>query len=341
MTNSAMRDDARVIKSLGEELNVERCACARRLRLERLNDYLGAMMQLSGFYTALVSPFADDGSLDEKGFCKNLKFQEKSGVDGVVIAGSTGEGAALTDAERERLVELAVERVGGRIQVIVGAGTNSTATTIERVKRAKALGADAALVVTPYYNKPTQKGIYSHFEAIAHAVDFPVIVYNHPGRTGVNIDALTMAQIAELPHVIGVKDSNDNINAFTDIIHHTSDLPFAVMKGDDVQTVPAMALGADGLISILGNLTPYPLVTLVAAMQQGDWTTARELHYRLLPLFKAMAFETNPIPIKAAMNLCNLPAGPTRLPLSPMSDPHHAALHQLLADAGLEPCALV
>ncbi len=289
----------------------------------------------------MVSPFAADGSLDEAGFCENLKFQQKSGVDGVVIAGSTGEGAVLTDAERERLVELAVERVGGRMQVIVGCGTNSTPSTIARIERAKTLGADAALVVTPYYNKPTQRGIYSHFEAIAHAVEFPIIVYNHPGRTGTNIEPLTLAQIATLPHVIGVKDSHDDINAFSDILHHTEGMEFSVMKGDDIQILPAMALGANGLISILSNLVPVPMAHLVAALDAGDLPTARELHFRLLPLFKGMAFETNPIPVKEAMNLCALPAGPTRLPLTPMSEPHQAALHQLLSDAGLLPCASV
>lgn len=299
------------------------------------------MMQLTGLYTALVSPFNEDGTLNQAGFLSNLAFQEKSGVDGVVIAGSTGEGPALTDDERERLVEMAVDHVGKRMQVVVGCGTNSTVSTIARVEMAKAQRADAALVVTPYYNKPTQKGIYAHFEAITQAVEFPIIVYNHPGRTGVNIEPLTLQQIAQLPHVIGVKDSNDDINAFADIIHHTDDLDFSVMKGDDIQTLPAMALGASGLISILSNLTPYPMAQLVAALQQGDFKTARELHYRLLPLFKAMAFETNPIPIKAAMNLCQLAAGPTRLPLSPMDEGHHAALRQLMTDSGLAPCASV
>ena len=307
----------------------------------RSSCYPADVMQLSGLYTAMISPFAEDGSLDEAGFCENLTFQEKAGVDGVVIAGSTGEGAALTDQERERLVELAVERVGGRMQVIVGCGTNSTPSTIARVQRAKDLGADAALVVTPPYTKPTQRGIYSHFEAIAHAVEFPVIVYNHPGRTGVNIDALTLAQIAALPHVIGVKDSHDDINAFGDILHHTETMEFSVLKGDDIQTLPAMALGARGLVSILSNLVPVPMAHLVAALDRGDWHAARQLHFRLLPLFKAMNFETNPIPIKAAMNLCALPAGPTRLPLTSMSEPLHTSLHELLSTAGLTPCASV
>jgi len=283
-------------------------------------------MNVSGCYTAMITPFVGN-QLDESGLRENLRFQVNSGVDGVVVLGSTGEAASLTEAERERVVELSIEEAKTSCQVIVGTGTNVTAKTIEYTQHAKAMGADAALIVTPYYARPTQKGIFKHFEAIAESCDLPVIVYNNPARTSTNIEPWTLRELSMLPNVVGVKEASGNINQVSDYIHHTD---FSVLSGDDAMTLPIMALGGQGVISVASNLVPVPMCELVRSQQQ-------DIHYRLFPLFKGLCLETNPIPIKEAMNLVGLPAGHCRLPLHEMSEPHRSALHQLLQD--LELCA--
>lgn len=298
-------------------------------------------MRLSGLITALVTPFRD-GKLDEKGFRENLDFQIASGVDGVLVLGATGESSTLTDEEKQRLIALAVEKGSRKLHVMVGTGGNSTAATIAATERAKKMGADSALVVAPYYNRPTQKGLYEHFSAIAKAVDLPLLVYNVPGRTGVNIETMTLREIAQLPNVIGVKDASGSIDQMGDVLQHiASEHPdFAVFSGDDHHTFPLLALGGHGVISMLGNLAPTPILALLKAMERGELALARQLHFRFLPLFKAMFFETNPIPIKEAMNLCGRAAGPCRLPLTPLSEPHRSSLLHLLAEAELLPAGV-
>lgn len=283
-------------------------------------------MNISGLYTAMITPFKND-EFDEAGFRENLRFQVASGVDGVVVLGSTGEVASLTDQEREQIVKIAIEEASQSIQVIVGTGTNSTRSTIDYTQKAKELGADAALIVTPYYTKPTQRGIYQHFEAISRTVDIPIILYNNPSRTGINVEPLTLREIAMLPNVVAVKEASGDIHQVSDYLHHNS---IAVLSGDDSMALPLMALGGHGLISIASNLVPIPMRAVI----DGD----REMHFRLFPLFKGLNFETNPIPIKEAMNRCGLPAGNCRLPLHEMTEPHRAALHQLLQE--LELCTI-
>ncbi len=289
-------------------------------------------MELAGLYTAMLTPFID-GVFDDDGFSENLEFQIKSGVDGLLVLGTTGEAPALLPQEKEQIIEMAMQKAKGHCQVIVGVGSNSTQATIDAAAKAKLAGCDAVLVVTPYYNRPTQKGIYNHFEALVAAVDIPVIIYNHPGRTGTAIDVLTMREIATLPNVVGLKDCSGDLHFISDVIHHTSDLreAFSVVVGNDSLCLPAKSVGANGVISILSNLCPRPMRELVHA----DPLVAKEIHYRLFPLFKAMELETNPIPIKEAMDACGLPSGPPRMPLHRMSEPHRAAMHALLANAGM------
>lgn len=293
-------------------------------------------MRIEGLYTALITPF-QKGKIDEKGFCKLIDRQVEAGVDGIVVLSTTAETPTLTEQEQEHLIKLAIKQIKGRSGIIVGTGCYSTAATIEMTRKAKKLGADAALIITPYYNKPTQKGLFLHFEAISNAVDLPIIVYNNPARTGINTEVLTLCEIATLRNIVSVKETSPSIRHIGDVIHHlvSKESSFTVLSGDDDITLPVMALGGHGAISVLSNLLPEKMTDLVAAMRTHDLITARKLHEELLPLIKGINFETNPMGIKEAMNWCGLPAGECRLPLSPMGKNHAEALHRLLKDAGL------
>ncbi len=295
---------------------------------------------MRGIYTAMITPFNGEGKLDREGFTANLEEQLAADVDGVVVLGSTGEAMTLTAEEQAEVIALAVETVGRRVQVIVGAGSNSTDETIGRVKLAKEMGATAALVVSPYYNKPTQKGLYHHFEAVAKQADFPILLYNHPGRCGVNLEPLTVRGIAQLPNIIGLKEANSEMAQVSEVLEHVPS-QFSLFAGNDHDALPMMALGARGVISTIANIAPKSMVELVNAMEQGDMETARKIHFHLFPVMKGLSFETNPIPIKEAMRFCGKPAGSPRLPLHPMSEPQSFALHQLLIDAALAPAGAV
>ncbi len=288
-------------------------------------------MTLQGTITALVTPFRNL-ELDEEGLAANIHDQMTAGIDGIVVLGTTGEAPTLSAIERERVITIAVREAGGRIPVIVGTGSNCTRHTIEMTKTAQDLGADIALVVTPYYNKPTQAGIYAHFAAIASETDIPIILYNIPGRTAVPIETQTLLRLAGLPSIIGVKDSTANLAQVSDIFAMVvSKYPhFRVWSGDDAYALPMIALGASGVVSVVSNLVPAEVAAFIDAALQGDFVLARRLHYRLLPLFIAAFVETNPVPIKAAMELCGLPAGGCRQPLHPLSTENLNTLYQQL-----------
>lgn len=274
-------------------------------------------MQLKGLYTALVTPFDSQGRLDKEGLRNNLRYQLKHKVNGIVVLGTTGEDPTLNSREKEAVVEIAREEINGKTTLIVGTGSYSTETTIAATQKAQEMGADAALIVTPYYNKPTQEGLYRHFAAICESVSLPICIYNIQGRTGQNLQTETLKRLMQFPSIIGVKESSGNILQITDVIEIASQNkhPLRILSGDDVFTFPLMALGGDGVVSVASNLIPGPIHDLVQAAADGDFVKARTLHYQLLPLFKAIFIETNPIPIKAAMQLCGMPAGPCRLPL--------------------------
>lgn len=288
-------------------------------------------MKLQGTITALITPF-HDGDLDEEGLIQNIDFQIAQGIDGMLVLGSTGESPTISPAEQKRIIKLAVERSQKKALIWVGTGTYCTQITIENTKQAKDLGADVALIVTPYYSKPTQEGIYRHFEIIASEVDIPIVVYNIQGRTGVNIETTTLKRLADISNIIGVKEASGNLNQAGDVLH-TIKLKrpdFCVFSGDDVFTLPMMALGADGAISVVSNLVPAAVIAQVNAALDGDFALARQMHHALLPLYKAAFVETNPIPIKAAMQLCGMPAGDCRLPLSTMAPHNLDMLKELL-----------
>lgn len=297
-------------------------------------------MYLTGMYTALITPFRGD-EVDLEGVRTLIRRQIAAGVDGVLLLGSTGEHSTLSREECEQIVRIGVEECKGRVTLMVGTGSNCTRTTIEQSLWAEDLGADILLIVTPYYNRPTQKGLYCHFEAVARAVSTPIILYNNPARALVSVDPLTLCEIAELPNMVAVKDCTNNLSWTSDVIHHLGNrsTSFTLVSGDDIAALPIMAVGGQGLISILSNLLPERMVALVRAIDRGEMAEARRLHNELLPLFKATCFEPNPIPIKEAMAICGLPSGGCRLPLTGMSEPHRESLHRLLQEAGLIPAS--
>jgi 4-hydroxy-tetrahydrodipicolinate synthase len=270
-----------------------------------------------GVFTALVTPFKR-GAVDEAALKRHVEEQIAAGVDGVVPCGSTGEAATLSHEEHKRVVQLVVQTAAKRVLVIAGAGSNATAEAIELTAHAKAAGADGALLISPYYNKPTQDGVVAHYAAIARATQFPLVAYNIPGRTGSNILPDTIARLAETPHVVGVKESCGDLHQISQVIARVPS-DFAVLAGDDWATLPQLAIGGAGVISTCSNLVPREMVELVRAFARGDAARARELHYRLLPLCDALFSETNPIPVKAALAMRGLIEDELRLPLLSMT----------------------
>ncbi|HYH92545.1 MAG TPA: 4-hydroxy-tetrahydrodipicolinate synthase [Candidatus Saccharimonadales bacterium] len=296
---------------------------------------------LRGAFTALVTPFAADGAIDADAFRRLVRWQVLAGIDGLVPCGTTGESPTLSQEEREWLiattVEVASERPSrDRVRVIAGTGTNDTATTIAATRRAAEVGADAALVVAPYYNRPDSRMLEAHFLAIADAGDLPIVVYNVPSRTGSNVDADTFLRLAEHPRVIAVKEASGNLDQIARICR---DRPrdVAVLAGDDAWTLPILAMGGDGVVSVASNEIPGELVALCAAAHAGDWGAARRLHERWLPLFAAnFRGGPNPVPAKAAMALMGLLDGDAvRGPLLPLDPDGRAAMAVTLRDLGL------
>lgn len=272
---------------------------------------------IKGVYTALITPFLSDGSLDEEGLKENLKAQIRAGVEGIVVLGTTGEAPTLRQKEKERIVKITRDIVKPPMQLIVGTGSYSTAQTIEDTKRAAESGADAALIVTPYYNRPTQEGFYLHFKAIVEATKLPIIVYNVPSRCGQNLATPTLKRLAGFPTIVAVKEASGSITQMMEVIETIiPERPdFKVLSGDDNLTLPLMAIGGHGILSVVSNLVPDLIKQLVDACFANEWEEARKQHYQLLPLFRAAFIETNPIPIKALMQLEGYAAGPCRLPL--------------------------
>lgn len=274
---------------------------------------------LKGTYTALITPFLPNGDFDEKGFRENIHFQIESGISGIVVLGTTAEAPTLTEEEQIRSIKIGVEMCRGKIPLWVGTGSYSTAETIKKTQKAKDLGADGALVVTPYYNKPTQEGLFCHFRELAQATSFPILVYNIQGRTGQNLATDTLRRLMDLPEIVGVKEASGNIPQIMEVIE-VSRPDFSILSGDDNLTLPVIALGGHGVVSVVSNLLPQEVIELTNSALAQNFNLARELHYRLLPLFRAAFIETNPAPIKALMNHLGMKAGSVRLPLVPVSD---------------------
>lgn len=285
-----------------------------------------------GAMTAIVTPFTEKGSLDEASFRKLVEFQIKEGIDGIVPCGTTGESPALDYEEHERVIEIAIDASKGKVPVVAGTGSNSTKEAVKMTRHAADAGADASLQVCPYYNKPTQEGLYRHFSEIAKSVEIPIIIYNIQGRTAVNMETSTLARLAkEHSNIAGVKEASGNIAQMMDVIN---ELPkdFAVLSGDDNMTFPLMALGGKGVISVASNIVPKEMHELTSFALKGNFENARKMHYELLPLFKAIFIETNPIPIKAALAMKGMIKESYRLPLCPMKPENKEKLRQVLKE---------
>src|SRR5215468_9588980 len=290
--------------------------------------------RFQGTGTAMITPFKSDGSVDEKALRRFVDFQIDGHVDMLLPCGTTGEGATLDENETDRVVQIVIEQSRQRVPVIVGAGSNSTAKAIQMTKRAKRLGADGVLSVGPYYNKPTQQGYYEHFRAIAEADDIPVIVYNVPGRTGGNIEAKTMLRLAEISNIVAVKEASGNLGQIMDIIQ---DAPpdFCVLSGDDALALAVIAVGGDGVVSVVSNETPGMMSTMIKAALEGNLTKARDIHYRLLALMNVNFLESNPIPVKAALGMMGLIGENYRLPLVPITPANRDRVSKVVEELGL------
>ncbi len=286
-----------------------------------------------GVIPALITPFKDNGSLDEEGVKTNVEFLVEQGVDAVVPCGSTGESATLSHEEHVRVIELVVD--ASKVPVIAGTGSNNTAEAIGLTKKAEDIGADAAMVICPYYNKPSDKGLVEHFTKIAESTDLPIILYNVPGRTAKNIPPEVVAKLAKIDNIVGIKEASGDLVQMAEIIQMTQDDDFVLLSGDDALTLPILSIGGRGVISVAANVAPKLMKDLVESYMNGDLEGAKATHYRLMPLFKALFIDTNPIPVKKACELIGMAAGKPRLPLVELSDEKTEILKNVMKNLGL------
>lgn len=290
-------------------------------------------VRLRGCGTALATPFTDRGQIDEPALRALVDWQLEEGIHFLVPCGSTGEAATMSPQEHRRVVEIVVDQAAGRVPVMAGAGANDTQRAIALSRDMAAAGATHLLHVSPSYNKPPQRGIVEHFRAIADATDLPIVLYNVPGRTGSNVEAATTLEVARIPNVVGVKEASGILAQVTDIIRRRPK-GFAVFSGDDEVTLPLMALGADGVISVISNVTPHAMSQLCEAAERGEFDTARRIHLELLVWMRAAFIESNPVPVKAALAAMGRARNVLRLPLVPLADNHRPALDEALRAVG-------
>ncbi len=286
--------------------------------------------RFKGAMVAIVTPFKN-GKVDEKALEGLIEFQIENGTDVIVPCGTTGESATLSHAEHEKVLEVTIATVGGRVPVVAGTGSNSTEEALKLTRHARKAGADGALLITPYYNKPTQEGLFQHFRKIADEVDIPIILYNVPGRTSVNMAPETVARLAEHKNIVGIKEATASLQQISETIYLCPE-EFAVISGDDFTTLPLLAVGGRGTISVTANIAPAEVAGMIDAFAAGDYHKAMEIHYRLWPLNRAMFLETNPIPVKTALALMNKVSPELRLPLAPMSEENLNKLKRVLKD---------
>lgn len=280
--------------------------------------------------TAMVTPFHEDGSVNYEGAAELARHLVANGSDGLVVAGSTGEAATMTAEEKLKLFEVVLEAVGDRASIIAGTGSNDTMSSVKFTQAAEKVGVHGALVVGPYYNKPTQEGFYQHFKTIAESTSLPIMLYNVPGRTASNIAPETVARLAEIPNIVAIKEASGNIEQATEIIRVTP-ADFKVYSGDDAMTLPLIAVGGEGIVSVAGHVVGNQIQAMIQAFLAGDIKKAQEINLSILPVFKAMFIVTNPIPVKTSVGLLGLPAGPLRLPLTAADDAVVARLKAVLA----------
>nr|MDO8133077.1 4-hydroxy-tetrahydrodipicolinate synthase [Candidatus Njordarchaeum guaymaensis] len=290
--------------------------------------------ELRGTFTALITPFKQDGEIDKEGLRQLIELQLEGGVNGVVPCGTTGESATLSHDEKHVVVKTVVDASNGKVPVLAGAGTNNTADTLRLAKEFADVGVDGLLLVAPYYNRPTQEGMFQHFKVVAQSVSLPVVLYNIPGRTASNLEVSTVQRLCEIMNIVGLKESSGNFSQIMRLMEMVG-AKISIVSGDDPLTLPIMALGGRGVISVASNLVPEEMSRLVNEALSGNFREARQLHYRLLPLFDALFVETNPAPLKMAMSMLRLPAGTVRLPLVPVSEESTHKIKRVLDQLGL------
>ena len=296
-------------------------------------------MNFEGTYVAMVTPFDKDGNIDEEGFRSNINYLIEKGVSGLVGAGTTGESATLSHPEHREIIEILVDEVNGRVETIAGSGSNSTIEALELTKFAQDAGADAALVITPYYNKPQQHALVEHYRTLSDGSDIPIIAYNVPSRTGINMDVETIVEIAKIDNIDAVKEASGSVDKVSDIYRGLSleglEDDFNILSGEDSLTLPIMACGGTGVISASANIDAKRMVLMVDSILNDDYDRAFELHNAMLPVIRALFIESNPVPVKTAMNLMGLPSGPLRKPLIEMKDENLEVLKEALKESEL------
>ena len=287
----------------------------------------------SGAIVAIVTPFKK-GKVDEKSLRELIEFQIKNGTDGIVPCGTTGESSTLSHEEHDRVIEITIDAARKRVPVIAGTGSNSTDEALRLTRHAHEAGADGALMVCPYYNRPTQEGLYQHFKTIAESVPIPIVPYNIPSRTGVNLLPETVARLAKISNIVGIKEASGSLKQMQDVISLCGD-KFDVLSGDDFFTFPLLAIGGRGVVSVVSNIAPADMAAMVDAFAEGDIKKAQKLHHRLVPLIDALFIETNPVPVKAALSMMGKIAYDVRLPMYKMSDGNYEKLKGVMKKYGL------
>ena len=296
-------------------------------------------MNFEGTYVAMVTPFTEDKQIDEEGFRHNINYLIDNGVCGLVGAGTTGESATLNHEEHQKVIEILVDEVDGRVETIAGTGSNATSEAISLTKFADDAGADAALLITPYYNKPQQHALVEHYRAVSEVTDIPIIAYNVPSRTGINMDVETIVELAKIDNIDAVKEASGSVDKVSDIYralqHEGLEDDFNILSGEDSLTLPIMAVGGTGVISASANIDSKRMVLMVDSILNDDYATAIDVHYEMLELIRALFIESNPVPVKTAMNIMGLPAGPLRQPLAEMKEENLEVLKKALKDSNL------
>jgi 4-hydroxy-tetrahydrodipicolinate synthase len=289
---------------------------------------------LEGLYIALVAPFKDDGSLNDAKLTEIVKFHASAGTDGLVPCATTSESPTLSREEQDRMIKISVKHSPERMKIVAGCGTNSTARSIENIRRAADLGADAAMAATPYYNKPTQEGLYAHFRKLADEGGLPLMLYNVPGRTGVNLEPATVERLCDHENIVALKEASGKLEQVSEVIARCGNR-IDLLSGDDAITLPILSAGGKGVVSVVGNIIPELMLKLISLFNEGEQAKALELHVKLLPLCQAMFLETNPVPVKEAMNMLDKEVGGVRLPLVGLSHDNKKRLKKALTDFGL------
>jgi 4-hydroxy-tetrahydrodipicolinate synthase len=295
-------------------------------------------MNLKGTTVAMVTPFTKEDEIDEAGMRENINYLIDRGVDGLLAAGTTGESATITHEEQRKMIDILVDEVNGKVKAIAGAGSNSSKEALGLVKYAENSGADAALVITPYFNKPQQHGLVEHYRMLEEKTNVPIIIYNVPSRTGIDIDVETIVEIAKFEKIVAIKEANPNLDKLSATLKGLQDenvKDFMVLSGNDSLTLPMISLGAMGVISVVANVDPVRMSQMVNSALEGDYKRASELHYKLYNLMNILFVESNPVPAKDSMNLMGRPAGHVRLPLAPMKDENRVNLTKVLKDLDL------